>query len=315
MINFPAVLFKAGNYANLGRGNYSINDLNEIVSNTHNKIPITIKHFDTEDVIDLGFGKDLKVINNYIEGILEFPKNIIELLKTRNLSVEINKPEKRISRITITNHPVIDEAKFSNDIDIFSFDIQGEIMIEEISEVEEISEEVEEIQENKTEEPVEIENKTEEVLEVQDDFSIDVEKENLKSELEELKLQLNKEKENSEKIFRELQNEKIQLFSNDLISKGVPANLSKLLAPYIVNADIDKFSDEYREFSNVAKEVINFMTGTVNYKKLLPENENDEIRFSTDPISIVTSKCNKNNIEIGSNEFKRLLAIELAKNV
>lgn len=145
-IKIPAIVFKSGDYTNIGRSIYTNKDLETIVNRTNafglqavkfkeKSIPITLEHIDTENTIDLGeavVGSFSKA-GEYVKAMLEIPKAALEIIKSRFLSVEIGPKDKIIKKITITNDPVISDAQFSNkvserdeDVEYFSFSISQE---------------------------------------------------------------------------------------------------------------------------------------------------------------------------------------------
>lgn len=199
-VRLNAVCFKAGDYSNIGRSIYTEKDLNDIVARTNSyglqslhfkdiPTPLTIEHIDSENTIDLGgaVAGSFKKVGEYIEAMLEIPKQALDLIKSRFLSIEISPITKIIKKITITNNPVIEEAKFSNglltedvDTEYFSFSIEEQGVSNMITNINQQNIEVDEVLEEEVKQDIIVE----EVEDNIEDFGIVEEEEVLQEEAE-----------------------------------------------------------------------------------------------------------------------------------
>lgn len=305
-------------------------------------VPITAEHADTTGIINLGFADRFHRDGSRLMASLSIPDGVSENLnkKVKGISIEINPKNKIISRVTLTRDPLVSIAKFSKDaveginkndaIELFSMTIaeeknmaeETEAMVEEAVEetVEEVLETVEDTEE--VEEVEEVVETVEEAVEETPEAVESVEEtEEAMSETEALRVKLEILEKEMKKLREEKVEAEVESFSKTAVSKGVPPVIAKLLAPYIVKGESEAFSKEYGDFGKVAKKVMDFLTDDDAFKSKISSQSSDEYvrgeeieTYSAESIIKSAEKyCTEKNIEIGSEEYKYILASKIAK--
>lgn len=332
-------VFQAGDYSKWGYSKYSNSDMKIIADRTNSfgvkplnlfsdvykldstGVPITFEHADTTGIVDAGYASKFIADDDKLLAELEIPDGVAENLKEtdRGISIEIDPRSKIISRVTLTKKPLVEIAKFSEgsvsglvkeeNLELYSFMVaEEETIAEETIDAKEV--EVEEVTEETVAEET-VEDETVEETELEPQIEALSETEAMKSQIEQLQAEINRFKE--EKLQAE-----IESFSVSAISDGIPPVIAKALAPYVVKGK-EQFSKEATEFGSVAQGVLDFFKS--DFKSKISGSGRDEyIRgdevetFSADAtIERVKKVAKDQNIEIGSDAYTKMLAVEAAK--
>jgi len=351
-VKFEVPVFAAGQYSQYGYSDYTDEDISTIanrtnsygvmplsfVSDIYNEedegVPITIEHADTVGIIDAGFADRFYADGPTLRANLNLPEGVYSNLSkgTRGLSIEIDPSTKVINRITLTSHPLVKSAVFSEGavngqaikegVECYSTvmaqeSTMAEAQNEETQEEVEVTEEVIETPTEETPEETPVaETEEQPQLPGTEEFS---ETEARIQELEERNLQL-------EKRNALLEDEKIKAevdsFSVAMVGKGVPPAIVNLLAPTIVKGKSEKYSSTHSEFGIIAGKVMEFFSSDEAFKALIVTSptedyilETNEEKYSVDAIKARAKKyCEDNGHEVGGKEYIRFIATEAVKS-